>query len=63
MITCEVCGSNAVIILVSINQRWCNDCDAKMLHKLKPGQKSILIENEIGTDKSKKYPATKKRKK
>ena len=47
---CEKCGSEALVILSSLNQKICADCQHVMAWKLERGQKSLLIEGLVGEE-------------
>lgn len=45
---CLHCGSNAVVKLSSIDRLVCADCKSYQIWRLKPQQKSVLIEGKVG---------------
>jgi len=47
---CAKCGSSALVHLSSIDQRLCADCLHYNNWKLKPKQKSVLIDGKIGNE-------------
>ena len=46
--TCKHCGSEAIIMLTSTDEKLCADCKQYTPNSLKPGQQSVFIHNKVG---------------